>query len=67
MKFKVDVIGGLSHADGELHRVLVTLKGEDDSSHSVWVEYPHGHISNLTIAQIEKAAIDKARENFSNC
>lgn len=67
MKFKLETIGGLSNTQGPHHRILVSLKGEDDSHHSIWLEVPHGHADNMTIKQIEELAIHKARENFSKC
>lgn len=67
MKFKLETIGGLSNIHGQNHRLLVNLKGDDDSNHSIWLEVPHGHADGMTIKQIEELAIHKARENFSKC
>lgn len=67
MKFRLETLGGLSNHHGDNHRILANLKGDDDSSHSIWVEVPHGHAETMTIKQLEELAIQKARENFSKC
>ncbi|MEB6380045.1 MULTISPECIES: hypothetical protein [Leclercia] len=67
MKFKLETLGGLSNTHGNNHRILANLKGDDDSTHGVWLELPHGHAENMTLKQLEELAIRKARENFSQC
>lgn len=67
MKFHIETIAGLSNHLNDPHRLLVSLKGDDDSSHSIWLEVPAKDVHVLTIQQIERLAINKAKESFSNC
>ncbi|EMX1848868.1 MULTISPECIES: hypothetical protein [Klebsiella] len=67
MKFNVETIGGLSNRRNDPQRLLVTLKGDDDSSHSIWLKIPAKDVPLLTISQIEDIAIKQAQENFSKC
>ncbi|MBR7277732.1 MULTISPECIES: hypothetical protein [Klebsiella pneumoniae complex] len=67
MKFHIDTIGALSHHQNSPRRLLVTLRGDDDSSHAIWVDVPGKDVYELTIKQIETLAINKAKDNFSNC
>lgn len=67
MKFYIDAIGGLFDRRNDPQRLLVTLKGDDDSSHTIWLEIPAKDVPLLTISQIEAIAIKQAQENFSKC
>ncbi|MCX2589966.1 hypothetical protein OQ435_17515 [Proteus penneri] len=66
MQFKLTSVRSVNRSD-ESNKLEVGLTGSDGSAHNFDIDTTGKNVMNLTLRDIEKLAIQYAKNSFANC
>lgn len=66
MKYSLVTVTGIKSAAHD-QELFVNIEGDDKSRHEFRIKVEGRDISSLTLSEIEKLAIEHARQSFANC
>ncbi|PYZ59976.1 hypothetical protein [Providencia rettgeri] len=66
MQFNLTSVRSVDHSE-ESNKLTVTLAGGDGSIHNFDIDITGKNVMNLTLRDIEKLAIQHAKNSFVNC